>query len=121
MNRSHTSSSRAFTLSELVVVIATVALMIVLAGLFLQDRTKTRDRAARISCVGTLMNINLAFRIWSNDHNERFPWQVSEAEGGTLPNDTPIGSVFGSLGDVYSCLSNELTLPNVLVCPDDST
>jgi len=53
--------------------------------------------------------------MWSNDHDEKFPWQVSTNQGGTMEyaNST---EVFRH----YLAMSNELTSPKVLACPMDT-
>ena len=107
--------SRAFTGRDLLICVVTVLLLL---GVFLPQLTRPKNRRSdRIVCMSNLKQIGLAFRMWSNDQNEKFPWAlpVAETNGGTME--------FNLTGEVwrhFQILSNELTTPKVLVCPKDN-
>ncbi|MDE3066360.1 MAG: type II secretion system protein [Verrucomicrobiota bacterium] len=65
-------------------------------------------------CVENLKQIGWAFREWEGDHNDRFPMQVSTADGGAKELIAA-----GDIAAPFQVLSNELPTPKVLICPED--
>lgn len=98
---------------ELVIVIAIIAL---LAAVLFPMLARATPRAKRTQCLNNLKQIGLGFRIWSNDCGDKFPWDVSTKDHGTL-DYAESSQVFRH----FQIASNELSETKVLLCPDDRT
>src|SRR5258706_8590834 len=72
----------AFTLIELLVIVMVLPLLTVLF-VHAQADPQARARRERIMCVNNLKQLGLAFRLWSNDHNDGFPMQYGVDKGGS--------------------------------------
>jgi hypothetical protein len=100
------------TLTEVLVVIATLALLVI----FLLPALNQAESTARlITCNGRLKQINLSFMIWEGNHTNLYPMSVSTNFGGTLEY-VPTGETFRH----FQVMSNELSTPKILVCPADT-
>ncbi|HEY9173943.1 MAG TPA: prepilin-type N-terminal cleavage/methylation domain-containing protein [Verrucomicrobiae bacterium] len=115
MNRK-TKAKSAFTLIELVVV---VAILTLLFTLLLPARASTRANVARITCVNNLKQVGLAFRTWADAHQARFPMKVADSQGGAAGAVPVAGATAPNVWRIFQVLSNECKTPKVVVCPAD--
>jgi prepilin-type processing-associated H-X9-DG protein len=101
----------AFTLVEMLVIIAIIAVL----GLLFYPRYLTeKEKAQRIRCTSFLKQSGLAFRIWAGDHDDKNPFHLAVTNGGTKE--------FIATGETFrhfEIMSNELNTPKILVCPAD--
>src|SRR2546423_5569582 len=103
MKASSKPLARAFTLIELLVVIAIIA---ILAALLLPALAKAKAKAKRTECVNDHKQFGTAGPLYSNDHEDKLPWQVGVTNGGAVDS--------GDWTDNCRALSNELVTPKVL-------
>jgi competence protein ComGC len=101
------------TLVELVVVIFGIAFLI---ALLLPILAAEKQKQSRLSCVNNLKEISLGYRIWEGDNGNLYPTAVSVTNGGTLES-----AATGDVAAVFQVMSNELSTPEILVCPLDTT
>jgi prepilin-type N-terminal cleavage/methylation domain-containing protein len=121
----------AFTVVELLVVLAIVA---ILAGLLLPSSGGTCRRAPRTACMNNLKQTALAFIIWVDDHEQSaLPFRTGWWSGGSSPGPTnrikpfdagpePVWVKAGLANNSWfqlAWISNELTSPKILACPSD--
>jgi prepilin-type N-terminal cleavage/methylation domain-containing protein/prepilin-type processing-associated H-X9-DG protein len=99
-----------FTLIELLVVIAIIG---ILASMLLPALSKAKGKALRISCVNSLRQMGLAFRMWADDNDGRFPWRLSVGNGGSQGETEAWKS--------FILIQNEISTPRVFRCPSDSS
>jgi competence protein ComGC len=104
--------NRALILTEVLVVIAILAVMMVL---FLPAFISHHDGNQRINCISNLKQIGLAYRIWEGDHGDKFPMQTSVTNGGTMELANGNNAWIN-----FSVMSNELSTPQILICPLDA-
>src|SRR5258705_6914438 len=104
--------TRGFGFPEAVALAA--VLFVGLAVLWPMLTPRTGCRSPRINCVSNLKQVGLAMRMWANDNDDKFPWQVSCETNGTLEvAESP--EVFRH----FLAVSNELSSPKVLACSSD--
>jgi len=108
MKRScRTLTKSGFTLIELLVVIAIIA---ILAGMLLPALSKAKAKGQRIACVNNLKQIGYGFRMFADDHEDRYPW---------MDADTTAGVGAPDCWQHFYAIRDELVTPKVLICPSD--
>ena len=100
------------------VIIVLVILVVVLSRVLhfsYSDQRDIRSEVQRINCISNLKQIGLAFRLWEGDHNDKYPMQISVTNGGAMELVAA-----GNVAACFQVMSNELSTPKILLCPEDT-
>lgn len=98
--------AQAFTLVELIFVVATVVMLGLVACFMWQKEKQKRDHER---CKANLRSVGNAYQGWLNDSDYQLPWRVSQEKGGSLGKS--------KASEHYQVLSNHLSDPKILMCP----
>jgi competence protein ComGC len=96
-------------------VLVIVAVLVVMAALLLPALAAAKRKSARINCISNVKQIGIAFRLWEGDNKDKYPMAVSVTNGGAME--------LAATGNVAACfrvMSNELSTPKILICPEDT-
>ena len=105
--------NRALSLPELIVIMAVAGL---LAVILLIPLAKAKSAAPRINCVNNLKQVALAFRIYAGDNGDRYPMAVY-----TNATGRPAFADSSNVFRYFQVMSNELSSPKIVLCPEDGT
>ena len=100
----------AMSLFEVGVVIAVV---LILAVFFLSRAAK--QISPETVCINNQRQMALAYKIWAGDNNDTLPTGISSTNGGALELIAT-----GNVASVFQVMSNELSVPKILICPADA-
>jgi len=100
---------RAFTLVELLIVIAIIA---VLAALLLPVLAKAKEQGRATACLSNLRQIGVALQIYVHENNNRMPVMYDAL---LSTNGTPTTN----LATIDLVLTNHIGSPKILRCPSD--
>jgi len=102
-----------FSLLDLLIMIVAAG-AVVASGYIYMESQRTGAKAQQINCVNNLKCVGLAYRLWGGDNGDKYPGQVSTNAGGTMEL-VANGFAFPD----FIVMSNELSTPKIVVCPND--
>ena len=98
---------------DIIIILLTLALL--MTTVVASALGNARRKAARLTCICHLKKTGLAFRIWANDHDNAYPMHPDSPDP-TIRAD----ALAGNLTRIFQVLSNELSIPKVVICPADT-
>lgn len=107
----------AFTLIELLVIIALVVVFVVF---LLPAFAPYHNGGQHINCINNLKQDDLAFKMWANDNNGKYPMQVSITNGGAEELYGSSSQFSYLVFPIFITMSNEINVPKILHCPADT-
>ena len=110
--RRTTKQTSGMTLIEVLVV---AVMLFVLAAILLPTGPNDGNRARRIACANNLKQTGVAFRIWAEDNDDKFPMEISATNADAMKLITG-----GKAYVLWQMMSNELSTPKILYCPADT-
>lgn len=106
--------NHAWTRTEVVVVAVVIGAIVIGVERFSSQVRTARLYSANIVCIGNLKQVGNTFVGWANDHNDKFPMEVSVTNGGTMEL-----AATGSPVATFQIMSNRISSPSALFCPAD--
>lgn len=103
--------NRGLTFVEVVVLIFT---LFVLTALLIPALAVSSVKHGRLGCTNNLKQMGLGFRIWEGDKGDKYPMAVANTNGGAMES-----LAAGNVTAVFQVMSNELSTPKILACPND--
>jgi prepilin-type processing-associated H-X9-DG protein len=101
----------AMTLMEVLVVIATLVFFI---AIFLPALASMKRKHSHLYCMSNLKMIGVCYRVLVEDHDGKYPKQMSVANEGVIELVDA-----GNVAAYFRVMSNELVNPEILICPED--
>jgi type II secretory pathway pseudopilin PulG len=102
-----------FTIPELCITLLAIGLLAMVAVARLRDMRQTNSRNP-LQCQENLRFIAIALQDFATDHEDRFPWEVPHAQGGS---EEAIPS--GQASPHFRSLTNTIRNTRTLLCPMD--